>query len=273
MRDPHVERLIYSIDSEGRTSFKEPPPLTFEHPLGTFDARDGHLTVSLKEHFESEKAARHAVEEVLQAWQIQSDLDLDIGTIRFRFLRCDIIDRNPPPPGTPMELQSAMLGAITMSGTATLSIQRARYPPPPTAFRVSPDLATAHYRWAQFRSEREQLPSVAYFIFTVLKHAAERAGATPELMFAIHRDVLKTVSKLASWKGDAKTARKAPKSGAYEELSGAERAWLEAAIVRLVKRLGEHAAGIPLPKLMMSDLPKLPKPKAGRDNGATPTRP
>ena len=45
MRDPHVERLHFEIDSAAHVSYDKPEPLTFDNHLGRFECRDGRLVV------------------------------------------------------------------------------------------------------------------------------------------------------------------------------------------------------------------------------------
>jgi hypothetical protein len=47
------------------------------------------------------------------------------------------------------------------------------------------------------------------------------------------------------------------KAGTPAPLTAAERHWIEAVIVRLIRRVGERASGRPQPKLTMADLPAL----------------
>ena len=69
--------------------------------------------------------------------------------------------------------------------------------------------------------------------------------------------VLRKVGELSSVRGDANNARKAPDSGSYTPLSGAEGAWLEQAVRRIIKRLGESATGTAMPQITMADLRRL----------------
>jgi len=70
-------------------------------------------------------------------------------------------------------------------------------------------------------------------------------------------DVLRKLGELTSTKGHPTTARKAPQGGQFQDLTEAEKDWLEQAIRRLIRRLVEHASGANLTMLTLSDLPKL----------------
>jgi hypothetical protein len=258
MRDPHVERLHYDIDSEEGTSYRDPEPLAFTNPLGRFEARDGKLIIEPTDHFPDEDAARDVIERFLKAWEIDADLESNIGTIRFKFLRTDVIDRDPPPPGTAQVITlPALAGSVNISGgVASLHVIRRKYPAPPVAFQTTIDVERAYRRWLDFRSGRETLQSTAYFILTMVEAAVgDRKQAAKALN--IELDVLRKIGELSSTRGDAATARKAPSSGVYRELTGPESGWLEQATRRVIKRLGEHASGSVLSRIGMADLPNL----------------
>jgi hypothetical protein len=256
VRDPHVTRLQFEIRPEKGTSYENPEPLTFENPLGQFDARDGKLLVEPVDHFADETAARSIIEPFLRSWEIETDLDANPGTIRFRFQSADVIDRDPPPPGSDLSIQLVGESLLITGGTIETLITRRKYPQPPTAFEATVDVARAHARWLDYRAGREPLPSMGYFVLTLVETAAgSRKNAAG--VFQIHSRVLDKLGELVSTRGGPATARKAPSGGLFQELTGAEQAWLEQAVRKLVKRLGEHASGATLSRLTLGDLPKL----------------
>ena len=75
--------------------------------------------------------------------------------------------------------------------------------------------------------------------------------------FQIDDMVLKTIGRLSSTKGDGNSMRKFRQGGQVQPLTGNESAWLEATIRRVVRRMGEHAAGVQLTQLTMNELPQL----------------
>ena len=114
----------------------------------------------------------------------------------------------------------------------------------------------AYRRWLEFQAGGEPLQSMAYFVLTIIDTVAgsrKRAASALDIEF----ELLHKFGNLASTRGDIGTARKAPRSGNYRPLTGQEKAWLEQAVRRIIKRLGEHASGKPLLLLTMKDLPKL----------------
>lgn len=256
MRDPHVERLHFEIGSEEGVSYENPAPLTFTNHLGQFVCRDGVLRVEPAAHFADESDARVVVEPFLRAWEIDADLNGNIGTIRFSFLGADVVDRNPPLLGTPQVISAGAAAAAFASVRAAAHITRRLYPTPPESFRATSDVTQAYSRWRGFRAGHEPLQSMAYFVLTLVEAVAGGRKVAARSL-AIDLDVLGTIGRLSSTKGDADTARKVERGTAFQELSGSEEQWLEHAIRRVVKRLGEHAAGGALDPLRMADLPEL----------------
>ena len=97
---------------------------------------------------------------------------------------------------------------------------------------------------------------MAYAVVTLVEAIAGGRKAAAST-FQISDRVLRTIRHLASTKGDAETLRKFEAGMRLDPLTGAESSWLEAAIRRVVRRMGEHAAGVPLVRITMDDLPKL----------------
>jgi hypothetical protein len=256
MRDPHVERLYFQIGSAEHVSYDRPEPLTFDNDLGRFECHDGRLVVAPEAHFTDPDDARVVVEPFLRGWEIDSDLDGNIGTIRFKYLRADVVDRDPPPPGASVTI-AAKAGSIGISGAAaTGHVTRRKYPRPPTSFRASADVQQAYNRWLAYRHSQEPLLSMAYFVLTILEAGAGGRDRAAQLL-AVDEKVLANVGRLSSTRGDPGTARKAAKAGTFQPLTPVETNWLEAAIPRLIRRLGEREAGAALEQIRMADLPLL----------------
>src|SRR5262245_40050009 len=64
MRDPHVERLRYDANSvSANLSYKpDVAPLAFTNALGSFELRNGELTVEPAEHFADVSSAREQID-------------------------------------------------------------------------------------------------------------------------------------------------------------------------------------------------------------------
>jgi len=258
MRDPHIERLIYSVTAGPGISYRaNPEPLSFSNSFGKFDVSDGELLFEPAEHFARTDEARAAIEPFLSAWEIQSDLERNVGQIRFKYLKADVIDRSPqPPPGGPRILHAECGNYLVLMGNVTAHLTLARYPEPPSAFRITPEVTMAYRRWLQFREGHEPLQSMAYFVLTLMESIANGRQNAARI-FRIDYAVLDHIGRLSSVKGDEATARKIDLTKKLLPLTGSEGAWLEQATRRLIRRLGEHAAGAPLAILAMTDLPAL----------------
>jgi hypothetical protein len=187
---------------------------------------------------------------------IEADLRANLGTIRFKYLRADVIDRDPPKPGEPIVIEARGGGVLVLSGTATMHLTINKYPDPPQAFRATPEVELAYRRWTRFREGKEPLPAMAYFVLTLLQSLA---GSRPlaASTFQIDIKVLNAVGNLSSTKGDAHSARKVVPGGVLRDLTGPETTWLEQAIQRLIHRLGEHASGAQLKAVTMAELPSI----------------
>ncbi len=256
MRDPHVESLLYSVASEAGTEYVNPEPLAFENALGHGRIDGGQLRIEPAEHFGDGDEARAAIEPFLKAWEIEADLLANPGTIRFRFKNAHVIDRDPPPPGSPITLHARGGGIATAVGTLTVTISRRSYPQPPRAFRVTTEVEIAFRRWRAYLAGSEPLQGMAYFVLTLLESQAgsRRDAAT---VFGVDPAILSKIGELSSTRGNAATARKIGRRMQLHDLSGPEKAWLEEAIRRLIHRLGEHASGVAQIPITLKDLPLL----------------
>lgn len=256
MRDPHVQTVHYEITSGEDISYRDPPPLSFSNHLGTFDVADNKLGVTPVEHFSDETGAREAIDPFLRAWEIDADLNRNVGMIRFKFDRVDIVDRDPPPTGASQVIYAQGDSFMVVGSSVTLHLTCPKYPDPPKTFRATPEVQHAHRRWLGYLSGKEPLQAMAYFVLTVLERAA---GGRREAVraYQIDSDVLKAIGELSSTRGDENTARKAGAHNQYQDLSEREKQWLEMAIPRVIFRLGERASGAPLSLITLKDLPAI----------------
>jgi hypothetical protein len=260
MRDPHVERLHYKIGTGERFSFASPAAVDFSNHLGQFSLAEGTLVVRMSDHFADEDSARAFIEPFLHAWQIDAELTQDPGAIQFKFLKSDIVDRDPPQGNLSMTLRATGTSRVEVTELVTRQVGQTIYPGAPVSFRFTPEVDVAYRRWLAFRQGREPLQSAAYAILTLFeglagggKHARKHAAKA----FGIDTAIFDTIGHLSSEKGDALTARKLKSHMALQQLSGAESAWLDRALRLLIRRLGDHGSGATLQRVTMSDLPKL----------------
>ena len=97
---------------------------------------------------------------------------------------------------------------------------------------------------------------MSYFILTLIEATARGNRKAAAQRLRIEFKVLATIGELSTERGDPGTARKVGNSGTFQPLTGAEKAWLEHTVPRVVRRLGEHVAGGDLKTIGMADLPK-----------------
>ena len=256
VRDPHVQTMHYAVGAGEGISYRDPEALSFSNHLGGFELVDKELRIKPTEHFSDEREVRTAIEPFLRAWEIEADLTSNVGAIRFAFERVELIDRDPPPPGSPQVIAStgACSAFATVSAAAHLTCRT--YPQPSQTFRATPEVHHAYRRWIGFRSGKEPLQSMAFFVLTLLESVAggrKSAAHTFQIDFA----VLATTGRLSSTKGDQSTARKAGRGVQFQELSETEKQWLEEAVRRVILQLGRHASGAPSAVLSMDDLPRM----------------
>lgn len=256
MRDPHVEAIHYKIGSVETISYENPKPMTFSNHLGEFSLSDGKLRITPVEHFAGENEARTALEPFLRAWEINTDLNSNFGMVRFEFERVELVDRAPPLPGGSIVVTLEGASMVMIGSSVIVRLTCREYPNPPTAFSATPEVMHAYRRWLRYRAGNEPLQSMAYFVLTLIESAA---GGRPlaSQTFQIHPDILNTMGRLSSTKGDAITARKAISQKQFQDLSPAEKQWLEEAVRCVVQRLGEHASGAQGSVITMAKLPQI----------------
>jgi hypothetical protein len=252
MRDPHVEALFYTLRHAENVLFLDPPPLYFDGEMFRASLDGGTLRVDMLQHYSSIREARDAVDPFVHAWELQEELLGTTRGIRFAFDSADVVDRSPPGPGasTVLDVHSSVHGhSVT---TVTLQVNRTAYPLPPHEFVVTPDVETMWGRFSGYLEGREPLQAMCYFCLTVLETSAgdrRKAARFYNVDFAL----LKLLGDLSSNRGDVRSARKA--DAAETPLNDTEKHWLEAALRRLIGRVGEIAAGKHVDRLTMSDLP------------------
>ena len=117
MRDPHVMALHYTAVIVESTDYDRAPSLEFEVPNFSLKLDKGHLLCLPKMHFCSAEEARAVIEELLRAWEAHAALHYGKEELLFRFMRADIIDRDPPPPA----LTNYRIGAVTLTGGGSIT--------------------------------------------------------------------------------------------------------------------------------------------------------
>jgi hypothetical protein len=258
MRDPHVASVRYRLVPGETVTFDCPSPVEWETQAFRMRLEDGVARFDMLEHHASEETARRCVEEYLRAWEIDVALRSGRAEVRFEFEDADIIDRDPPPPGTGVVVYAKTATATAKAHIAAAHVTRRRYPEPPRAFVVSPDVETMWHRYQGYLDGREPLASMAYACLTLLEASAGGRNRAVK-KYGIEIDVLGTLGRLTSSVGDKETARKFKGLSEPRPHTGSEKAWIEAAVKALIRRAGERASDpeASRPQITTSDLPRL----------------
>ncbi len=258
MRDPHVQWIEYEL----RTTwlFDDPQPLEWRGEHFDITLANGVLRVTMRSHFPSEQEARSAVEPFLQDWEIHTALlQGSRREMRFEFRYAGVIDRDPPPPDSKIDVTAS--GSLTFSSSISVEAQviKKSYPAVPTNFRANPDVITLWDRFDGYKAGREHLPSMAYFCLTLIESRHEGRGRrrreAAAKALSIGLDVLDKLGDLSTERGDTLSARKMTSDP--KPFTSAEVEWLEACIRALIRRMGEIASDHAPKLLTMDQLPKL----------------
>jgi len=255
VNDPHVVSLTYRRRPSEEVSYDSPPPLTFERGL-FFGQLDGDvLRLTPKDHYPSIELARGPAERFLRAWEVDAELRGGRGSIAFDYETGEVIDRNPPPPGTSQTIQAGTTSMALVGFSASLHVTRREYPEPPKHFAFTSEVEALWSRLESYRAEREPLLPMAYFCLTLVQRiGGGRAKAAGVL--GIDKTVLDKLGELTSKRGDAATARKASPSVVQRPLADSEAKWIVAALEGIVRNVGE-ANSPARPRLTLADLPPL----------------
>lgn len=258
MNDPHVETLRYYLRSDESISYKEDtPPVVYETSAFKATLVNNVLTIIMKEHFATPSEAISRVQQHILLWEVLTGVQLGLGELRFEYEGADVIDRIPPPPGH--YVLTAETGRFTLTGgEVVLSVTRNQYPPPPTSFNADPNVISLWNRYNRFRQGGEPITGMGYFCLSVLQ-ADARGRRNAATKFAIHQDILDELGRLTSEAGDEQEARKLDVGSTYVSLTDNQRTWIDAAVGKLILRVGQYAANprARLPEITMVDLPAL----------------
>ena len=264
MNDPHVDALVFRIEHGPALAYSDDaPPIDREEPGFRVTLKDGTVRFELKEHYATKEEALERVRPYVRSWEMDAGLDRRPGDFRLEFQEAVVIDRRPPPPtpGTFNVSASAAAWSFTTE-VAAVTLTRPAYPSPPSGLTLNadvPDVKTMYDRLSGYYSNREPLPSMAYFCLTVflspfsgsrnVRRTAARA------YYHIDKQVLDEIGDLSSEKGGADSARKVEAMGFA--LSRKEERFLEAAVKAIIRRAAEVAQnpGAALPPITLADLP------------------
>jgi hypothetical protein len=239
-------------------SFNDPLPLDRETGTFRLHLADGIATFEMLTTFAAEEAARAVVDSYCRAWEL--DFALRMGrdiTFVFEAAEVETPRRFPGAHG-----QVVQVSAIDATGrvfdVASVSVGYAVYPEPPERFANSVETDMMYYHLRQYRGRRESLATMGYFCLSVLEWGAGgRTGAAKR--YSVDPRVLDALGRLTSTVGDPQTARKLDRHSTLRPHAPGEIAWVEAAVVALIRRAGEVAydAAAARPELTLADLPPL----------------
>jgi len=236
MNDPHVVHLEYRIACKDFINWSAAEAATFQNDDFTVEIKDQRVVFRFKTHYGSEEEAKSAIESYRKNWEFTAGISRGPDAFTLRFVRSEIVDRNPSE-----GVRSARLSFASGTGriTANPTVCPARYPEPPVAgtMKRTPDIDSMYHRYLGCRAGKEPLPSMAYFCLTVLESMAGGRRAAAE-KFGISSKVLKEVGKLSSGAGGA-LARK--DEGRGQPYTPDDEKFLVTAIQRMILRAAEVA--------------------------------
>lgn len=262
MNRPQVVALIYDVEHGPRVSYASTAHFVREEDKFLITIQNKRARFQLKEHHSTEEGARRVVEPYVQRWEFSAGLARGPSTFRLKYRKAEIRDLDPTP-GV-VEFTGGSRHAIRGGGELTIGYDR--YPPPPPAILVSPNVKSMYDRFMRYCNRMEPLPSVAYFCVTVLAleaarldgNGGRRSDHQTVQTFGIARNVLRRIRDLSTNKGGAVAARKA--NGLQLELTDQEVGFLTKAIQAIILRAAEvaHNPGATRDTLTLADLPKIP---------------
>ena len=260
MKDPHGVTLVYRIEhgnSFGYSrsfDYSNAQPFCYENQAFRRSTEDKEVRFDLsvkdkKVHFElhghypTVGKAREALDEYLRLWQIYAELKQGPNSFRlvFEYGKLKTVDRNSTPEHEEIDVMSCRVPYDSCDFVEGVD----EYPAPPSGMALTPDIETMHYRYMLYKSDREPLPSMAYFCLTVVeglertnsdgKEKGKRKAAAEKLR--IDLKVLEKIGQLSSELGGIE-ARK--REGKEQKLSDKECNFLEGAVQVLIRRAAEY---------------------------------
>lgn len=265
MNDPGIQTLHYRFVSESPTDmFIQAAPLNVT--LGGFEVvlKDDRLMATPGRQYPSEASARNALEPLLRAWE-ESAL-LDSCLIRFEFLNADLIDSECASGDNVVYMKSSLSLATTFR--ATLTLQHGKYPAPNPGFASSELTAKLTNRFRRFKDQAEPLCSMGYWVLSLLettfgcrKNVASTLRIEEEIL-RVFGDLTAVDDPIHGRKTNPKEFRstllRSQNRSLHAPLCPKEVQWIEATVVLLIRRVGEHNANPSgYARLTMRDLPNI----------------
>lgn len=254
MKNSQVIELYYRLETIKTVDFKAAPPIEGETTAFNYSLNNGKLTIKLKQHCSSVEEAQNLVDDFLRSWEIDDAIRNSRKRIEFVFDNVKIIDPNNP---NNIIIYTGGV-SLKIGGSGEMKSIYPRYPSPPNFFKISPDVQTLWQRYEGYLNNHEPLQSMANACRTFpISLAGNKKNAAQK--FAIDIKVLNKLGELtAENRGDKKSVRKFKSGVSPRPLSPIENEWIKAALMAIIRRVGEIDAAASLPIITMHDLPKLP---------------
>ena len=128
VNDPHVASLTYAATPSDTASFEMAPPIEASFDGIHLRLEHGQLRIEPNIHFPSIERAREHVDPLLASWEIDVALRFGSPELSFQYQTAEVIDRDPPPPGSPHVIEVESVASATAFGTVTLRVSRGHYP-------------------------------------------------------------------------------------------------------------------------------------------------
>ena len=170
MNDPHIVALLYEITHDETVDYTDAQSVEHEEELFCIQIEDKRVRLEMKEHYATEVDALKVVEPYLRSWELSASLDGRAGQFSLRFSKPEIIDRNPTK-GKLNVYYSYHVSVPEVRIVRGVTTARKPYPPPPYGIALAPDdpdVMTLLRRFEGYLNNREPLPSMAYFCYTML---------------------------------------------------------------------------------------------------------
>jgi hypothetical protein len=202
--------------------------------------------------------AKAAMAPYLRDWEQSAFLAEPGHRIHFEYEGSEIEEINPMP-GFKFAFAEEAIGLGTAHAAAAVSRENPSYPAPDAQFVRTPVTDRLTERLRRARDRETELTSAAYFVLSALEHEFGGPNEYRSVLattLAVDRAVLDKLGDLSS-RPDPDQGRKG-KGSNPTPLTANEMAWMRATMIRLIRRVGEHAAGGSITTITLADLPALP---------------
>ena len=256
MNDPHVEVLLYSLIHGKSHDYSKAERLSIDEPGFQVLVEDEEVRFEFKDHYATEKEARKAVKDYIHNWEFNACLKGGDDCFKLEYIKAIRVDRRPTPGVISVDAGPVRFKFDT--STPEVTVGHPKYPSPPSGVNFNdPDVQTMYQRYMSYRQGNEPLAGMANFCLTVLDDMSgqgknRRKAAAQK--YQIHYAVLRRIGELCNNKGGQRGARKS--DGVGKDFTTEESAFLEQAIIKIIRRAAEKAANPEgdLPEITLSTL-------------------